>query len=122
MRWPYRSAGPHLHGLDDAADGRPTALARLRADIRTATIPVVMLTANQQTGAVGEALVEGASCYVAKPFDTEVVTLVAKKFIAQPCRPSRASGFPERCAKLATAAFTSRLDASKAALAVAASV
>lgn len=56
---------PRMSGIEVLAD--------LRATPRTADLPVIMITARSDSGAVVEALAAGADDYVAKPFDFDVL-------------------------------------------------
>ncbi|MEG3181790.1 response regulator [Sphingomonas sp. LT1P40] len=56
---------PRVSGLD--------VLAELRSAIDTVDLPVIMITARSDSGAVVAALAAGADDYVAKPFDFEVL-------------------------------------------------
>jgi two-component system, cell cycle response regulator DivK len=64
----------HLPGIDGVE-----ALGRLRADARTASIPVVALTAQAMSGERERFLEAGFDGYLAKPFDiAELVRVVAR--------------------------------------------
>lgn len=61
-------------------------LAELRANPRTADLPVIMITARSDTGATVEALAAGADDYVAKPFDFAVLTARIERTLARASR------------------------------------
>lgn len=54
---------PHMHGLD--------VLKRLKGKSETASIPVIMLTAKDDTESVLKAKDLGAKDYITKPFNVE---------------------------------------------------
>jgi CheY-like chemotaxis protein len=60
----------------------PTVLARLRADKRTAPIPVVFLTARAELGARQRFLALGAAGVIAKPFDPITLAAEVRRFVA----------------------------------------
>lgn len=63
-------------------------LAELRANPRTADLPVIMITARSDTGATVEALAAGADDYVAKPFDFDVLEARIERTLARSARIS----------------------------------
>jgi CheY-like chemotaxis protein len=75
----------------------PTVLARLRADKRTAPIPVVFLTARAEPGAHQRLLALGAAGVIAKPFDPVRLAAEVRRFVAVEGPPSPArEGFLRR--------------------------
>jgi CheY-like chemotaxis protein len=74
---------PDLILLDVMMPGMdgPTVLARLRADPRTAHIPVIFLTAKVQRGDVGHYVSLGALGAIAKPFDPMRLPLDVKRLL-----------------------------------------
>jgi CheY-like chemotaxis protein len=60
----------------------PTVLARLRADKRTAPIPVVFLTACAEPGAHQRLLTLGAAGVIAKPFEPINLADQVRRFVA----------------------------------------
>ena len=78
---------PDLILLDDRlpdGDGLAT-LARLRADDRTAPVPVVAFTASAMTGDRERLLEAGFDGYLSKPIDSRALPAQVKSF----CAPSR---------------------------------
>lgn len=66
---------PHMDG--------PTTLSRLRADPRTAVIPVVFITARTQSAEVEQLRQLGALGVIAKPFDPMTLADQARAFLEQ---------------------------------------
>jgi CheY-like chemotaxis protein len=60
----------------------PAVLGRLRADKRTAPIPVVFFTARAEPGAREHLLTLGASGVIAKPFDPITLAAEVRRFVA----------------------------------------
>ena len=60
----------------------PTTLAGLRADPRTADIPVVFITARTQTAEVAQLTKLGALGVIPKPFDPMTLAGQARAFLA----------------------------------------
>jgi CheY-like chemotaxis protein len=59
-------------------------LERLRSDPRTASIPVVFLSANVQDSARAAAIAAGAVAYLTKPYDpAEVIAVVTRAIDAR---------------------------------------
>ncbi|WP_343520622.1 response regulator [Sphingomonas sp.] len=61
-------------------------LAELRANPRTADLPVIMITARSDSGATVEALAAGADDYVAKPFEFDVLVARIERTLARAAR------------------------------------
>ncbi len=61
----------------------PTTLAHLRADPRTAAIPVVFITARTQSAEVAQLRQLGALGVIPKPFDPMALADQARAFLAQ---------------------------------------
>jgi CheY-like chemotaxis protein len=66
--------GAILLDLDLPDVGGTEVLRRLRADARTADVPVVVVTANVNAREGKELLALGAHAYVTKPFDVAALT------------------------------------------------
>jgi CheY-like chemotaxis protein len=83
---------PHailMDGSMPALSGRD-ALARLRADPRTASIPVIALSAHAMAGAADAGLAAGYFRYLTKPFErTELLRAVADAVEASSRDPDR---------------------------------
>jgi two-component system response regulator len=62
---------PKVHGLE--------VLRRLKANRRTEPLPVVVLTASQNSADVGEAMRLGASAYLTKPVDFQRLAKITPK-------------------------------------------
>jgi CheY-like chemotaxis protein len=99
---------PDLILLDVMMPGMdgPTTLAQLRADRRTATIPVVFMTARTQLRECERFKALGACGVIAKPFDPMTLALQVRR-----CVPAEAALSPARDG------FLRRLDADAHALA-----
>ena len=61
----------------------PTTLAHLRADPRTANIPIVFITARTQSAEVEQLKRLGALGVIAKPFDPMTLAGQARAFLAR---------------------------------------
>jgi CheY-like chemotaxis protein len=72
-----------LHLPDLSGDD---VLARLRADPATATIPVVVLSADATEGSVRRLLASGARAYLTKPLDLAQLTSLLDAIPAEPVR------------------------------------
>jgi CheY-like chemotaxis protein len=58
---------------------------RLKADPKTATIPVIMLTALSEKQMIKQAILGGVDYYIVKPFDLEdLITKVGRALSGQP--------------------------------------
>lgn len=80
---------PRLDGL--------SVLGRLRADVGTSQIPVVLLSAKADSADVAIGRRAGASDYVTKPFDTdELLERVQKAMVAPVPASVRAAAIPSR--------------------------
>lgn len=85
------AVGPDLILLDvmmPELDGLET-LARLRADPRTAMIPVVFMTARMQPRDLEMYYARGALAVIAKPFDPMTLAQQLRRFHADSPRPCR---------------------------------
>lgn len=69
---------PNMSGIE--------VLAELRANPRTADLPVIMITARSDTGATVAALAAGADDYVAKPFEFDVLVARIERTLARSAR------------------------------------
>lgn len=83
-----RTAPPDLIILDVMMPGRDglDLLRDLRADPRTADVPVVLLTAKSTDAEVWEGWTAGADYYITKPFDLdEILTFI--RYLGNPKQP-----------------------------------
>ena len=64
---------PRMNGLE--------ALKKIRADVKTAHIPVVMLTSLTDSETVVEAVTAGANDYIVKPYTAEIISQRLKKYM-----------------------------------------
>lgn len=64
---------PEMDGIEFAR--------RLKSDAATVDIPLIMLTAKQDMGAIIEGLTLGADDYITKPFNNEILALKMKRLI-----------------------------------------
>jgi CheY-like chemotaxis protein len=89
----------------------PTVLTRLRADKRTAPIPVVFLTGRAEPDAAQRLLALGAAGVIAKPFDPMALAARVRRFVAAEgvLAPAR-DGFLRRLKADACALSACRLD------------
>jgi CheY-like chemotaxis protein len=80
---------PGLILLDVMMPGKdgPETLAGLRADPRTAAIPVVFITARTQSYEVHRFLSLGAAGVIAKPFDPMTLAAQARQYLARSTPP-----------------------------------
>jgi DNA-binding response OmpR family regulator len=63
---------PNLDGLD--------TLKILRGEDATTDIPIIMLTAKQETIDFSQAFAEGANAYLTKPYAVDELLLILKRF------------------------------------------
>ncbi len=63
-----------LQGMDGLQ-----VLEKLKADQRTKSIPVIMITVKRMVNDVGNALLRGADGYIIKPFEPEELSQVIKR-------------------------------------------
>lgn len=70
-----------LDGLMPGLNGEEVC-ARIRADARTAAIPVIVLTAKAGEAARGEAIEAGADAYMLKPFSIDALDERLQSLIA----------------------------------------
>ena len=64
---------PRMHGLD--------VLLKLKDNPETASIPVLMLTANDDTESISKARALGAKDYIVKPFNLEALMDSVKRYL-----------------------------------------
>lgn len=65
---------PRMHGLD--------VLLKLKDNPETASIPVLMLTANDDTESISKARALGAKDYIVKPFNLEALMDSVKRYLS----------------------------------------
>ena len=87
-----RTPGPDLILLDLNLPGMSgeVALARLRADPRTAAVPVVILSGDAMTRTRERLLAVGARAYLSKPFDVRRFLDLVNEFLPSFSRPEKA--------------------------------
>ena len=64
---------PRMNGLE--------ALKKIRGDVKTAHIPVVMLTSLTDSETVVEAVQAGANDYIVKPYTADIISQRLKKYM-----------------------------------------
>lgn len=95
-----KRARPHVIFLDHLMPGVDgfDALRALKENSRTAEIPVVLLSSNNDDGFVRSARAQGAAAVLPKPPDAEQARALLHRLGATPAGGSRRPGAPQRAA------------------------